>query len=199
MKKHWRTIVVILLAAAVLTFFLRGLMRENIVGPLMYLAWIGQLVFWSIPQAGIWAFFIFIALVIALKSLVKRQPPPSKIPTPKTDRTKRIGTWAKSIRQADEDFYYQWQLAQELQKLTVQALANLERVERSEIRRRLEQGTIADMSPEILAYLKAGVASFAHSADKKTRFGLGKQTSPLNLDPEQVIQYLEDKIEHHPN
>jgi len=199
MRKHWRTIVVILLAAAVLTFFLRGLMRENIVGPLVYLAWLGQLVFWSIPQIGIWALFIFIALIVALRSLARKQSPPSKVPIPEAGRVKRIGTWAKSIRQADEDFYYQWQLAQELQKLTVQALANDERVERSEIRRRLEQGTINDMSPELLAYLQAGMTSFAHLSDNKSRFGLGKQTSPLDIDPTQVIQYLEDKIEHRTN
>jgi hypothetical protein len=90
-------------------------------------------------------------------------------------------------------------LAQELQKLTVQALANDERVERSEIRRRLEQGTIDDMSPEVLAYLQAGMTSFAHLTNKKSRFGLGKQRSPLDIDPAQVIQYLEDKIEHRTN
>jgi hypothetical protein len=199
MRKHWRTIVVILLIAAVLTFFLRGLMRENIVGPLVYLVWLGQLIFRSIPQVGIWAFFIFIALIIAFRSLIKKQPPQPKVPIPQAGRTKRIGSWAKSIRQADEDFYYQWQLAQNLQKLTVQALANEERVERSEIRRRLEQGSIDDMSPEILAYLQAGMTSFAHLADNKPRFGQGKQKSPLEIDPAQVIQYLEDKIEHRTN
>lgn len=199
MRKHWRTIVGILLVAAVLTFFLRGLMRENIVGPLVYLAWLGQLIFWSIPQVGIWAFFIFIALIVALGSLAKKQTPSSKIPTPERGRVKRVGAWAKSIRQADEDFYYQWQLAQDLQKLTVQALANDERVERSEIRQRLEQGTIDNMSPEILAYLQAGMTSFAHLSDNKPRFGWGKQRSPLDIDPAQVIQYLEDKIEHRTN
>ena len=199
MRKHWRTIVIILPAAAVLTFFLRGIMRENIVGPLVYLAWLGQLIFWSIPQVGIWAFFIFIALMVALRSLAKKRPPPPPTPVRQAGRARRISTWAKSIRQADEDFYYQWQLAQELQRLTVQALANDERVERSEIRRRLEQGTLADMSPEILAYLQAGMTSFAHLSDKKPRFGLSKQTSPLDIDPAQVIQYLEDKIEHRPN
>ena len=199
MRKHWRTIAIILLAAVVLTFFLRGLMRENIVGPLVYLAWIGQLVFLSIPQAGIWTVFIFIGLIIALQSLTKKRPPPSRIPLPETGRAKRIGSWAKSFRQADEDFYYQWQLAQELQKLIVQALANDERVERSEIRRRLEQGTLDDMSPEVLAYLQAGTTSFAHLTNKKSRFGRSKQKSPLDIDPAQVIQYLEDKIEHRTN
>jgi hypothetical protein len=199
MRKHWRTIVVILLVAAVLTFFLRGLMRENIVGPLVYLAWVGQLIFLSIPQIGLWAIFIFIALIIALRSLAKERTPRPKEPMPEAGRTKRIATWAKLIRQVDEDFYYQWQLAQALLKLTVQALANNERVERSEIRRRLEQGIIEDMPPEILAYLQAGMTSFAHFSEKKPRFGWGKHTSPLDVDPAQVIQYLEDKIEHRTN
>ena len=199
MRKYWRAIVVILLVSVVLTFLLRGLMRENIVGPLVYLAWVGQLIFLSIPQIGIWSVFIFIAAIIALRSLTKKQPPPSKIPIPETERAKRIGSWAKSIRLRDEDFYYRWQLAQELQKLTVQLLANNERVERSQIRRRLEQGSIDDMPPEILAYLQAGITSFAHFADSKPRFRRGKQTSSLDLDPAQVIEYLEDKIEHRTN
>jgi len=196
MRKHWRTIAVILLVSVVLTFFLRDLMRENIVGPLLYLAWVGQLIFLSIPQAGIWSTFIFIAAIIALRSLGKKRTPSPKAPVLEAGRTKRIGHWAKSIRQAGEDFYYQWQLAQELQKLTVQTLANNERVEHSEIRRRLEQGAIDDMSPEILAYLQVGMVSFTYLADNKPRFGRGKQPSPLDIDPAQVIQYLEDKIEH---
>jgi hypothetical protein len=199
MRKHWRTIVVILLVAAVLTFFLRGLMRENIVGPLIYLAWVGQLIFLSIPQIALWTIFIFVGLIIALRSLGKKRTPRPKVPMPEAGRTKRIGGWAKSIRQTDEDFYYQWQLAQALQKLVVQALATNERVERRTIRQRLEQGTIEDMPPEILAYFQAGITSFAHFTDNKSRFRWGKQTSALDIDLAQVIQYLEDKIEHRTN
>jgi hypothetical protein len=199
MKKHWRSIVVILLAAAVMAFFLRGLMRENIVGPLAYLVWVGQLIFLSIPQIGIWSVFILVALIIALGSLVKKQPSPPRTLIPAKGRAKRISAWAKAIRQTDEDFYYRWQLAQKLQKLTVETLAISERAEPGEIRRRLERGVIDDMSPDILAYLQAGITSFAYLTDKKSRFGLGKQASPLDLDPALVIQYLEDKIEHRPN
>lgn len=199
MKKHWRTMVPILVAAGVLSFFLRGLMRENIVAPLAYLVWVGHLIFLSIPQAGIWVVFILITLIIALRSLIKKQKLPPPAPRPVKGRVKRIASWAKIIRQKDEDYYYRWQLAQQLQKLTVDALAIVERVECGEIRRRLEHGAIADMSPQILAYLQAGVTSFAYLADKKPRFGFVKPASPLDLDPALVIQYLEDKVKYGPN
>ena len=53
---------------------------------------------------------------------------------PETDQAQRIGDWAKLLRRANEDIYYQWQLAQNLQKLTLETLAHDERVALKEIR-----------------------------------------------------------------
>jgi hypothetical protein len=199
MKKHWRTIAVILLIAAVLTFFLRGLMRENVVEPLIYLFWVGQLILWSTPQFALWAIFVFVALLVALRSLIKEKPPQAETSPAVNTRNRRIGNWVESIQRTEEDSYYQWQLALQLQKLTVQTLALDERAEPKEIRMRLSQGTLTDMPPEIMAYLQAGLTSFSHFVEEKSRFGfkLKKQASPLDIDPAQVIEYLEDKIEHH--
>ncbi len=201
MKKHWKKIAIILPAAAILSFFLQSLMRESIVEPLLYLVWIGQLIFLSIPQVTLWALFLLIIVVVALGSLHKKEPPPPRVPPPDTGRVERIGKWTTALQRADEDFYYQWQLAQKLQRLTVEALANNERVDPYEIRQRLERGT-DKIPPDILTYLQAGMTSFSHFAGNKKsrlRFGLKKQASPLDLDPEHVIQFLEDTLEHHTN
>ncbi|MFC1975667.1 hypothetical protein ACFLXQ_04655, partial [Chloroflexota bacterium] len=79
MKNRWPSLIVILLLAGLLTLLGRGAIRENIVTPLLYLAWIGQLIFESIPQMALWAVFLMIALIIALKSLARKGPPSRKI------------------------------------------------------------------------------------------------------------------------
>ncbi len=199
MNKRWQPLIAVLLLVGLLTLVMRGVIRENILGPFLYLAWIGQLIFESIPQIALWTIFLLIAVVIALKSTFKMRLPRRRTTYPETGQAQRIGDWAKLLRSANEDIYYQWQLAQNLQKLTMETLAHDEHVALKEVRQRLTAGQL-DISSEIQAYLQAGITSFGHFLEPKSRFRLRKkQSTPLDLDPEQVIQFLEEQIDHHPD
>ncbi|MBN1992236.1 MAG: hypothetical protein JW953_06000 [Anaerolineae bacterium] len=197
MKNRWLTLLAILLLAGLLTLVMRDLMRENLVAPLLYLAWVAGLIWASIPQAAIWALFLLTTLVIALRSLIKKGPILRHRNPPATKPEERIESWLKLIRRTRQEDYFKWQLAQRLHKLTLETLAHDERTTLQEMRQRLSQNQL-DAPPEVLAYLEAGMTSFSHFLEAQPRWRLKKQTSPLDLDPERVIQFLEDKVDYHP-
>jgi hypothetical protein len=196
MRNRFLPLGLILLLAILLTLVSHNYMREAIVSPLLYLFWIGRLIFESIPQIVIWALFLFIALLVAAKSLVKKRSHSEQSQPPQTPEPERIEGWLKLLRRANQDDYYKWQLAQRLQKLTLEALAHNERLEPKQMRQDLAAGRL-DIPPEIQAYLGAGMTSFSHFLGAKSRIQLRRQSSPLDLKPEQVIKFLEDKVDYH--
>ena len=196
MRNRFLPLGLILLLAILLTLASHNYMREAIVSPLLYLFWIGRLIFESIPQIVIWALFLFIALLVAAKSLVKKRSHSEQSQPPQTPEPERIEGWLKLLRRANQDDYYKWQLAQRLQKLTLEALAHNERLELKQVRQDLAAGKL-DIPPEIQAYLEAGMTSFSHFLGAKSHIRLRRQSSPLDLKPEQVINFLEDKVDYH--
>jgi hypothetical protein len=199
MKNRWQSLLIILLLASLLTLLVRGAMRENIVAPMLYLVWIGQLIFESIPQMAIWVVFLIVALVMAIRSLFVKKPSASEVDYAPKDRATRIGDWANLLQRTSKDVYYRWQLAHSLQRLTLETLAHNERTTIKEMRQRVTDGEM-DIPPEIQAYLQAGMVSIGHFSEPKSRFRLRKQQpTPLDLNPELVIQFLEDQIDHHPD
>ena len=74
--------------------------------------------------AGLWAVFLFIILIIASGSLLKRQSTQAKIRRAGPVHQERIEGWIKLIHEAKQETYYKWQLAQRLQELTLDALAH---------------------------------------------------------------------------
>jgi hypothetical protein len=196
MRNRFLPLGLILLLAIFLTLVSHNYMREAIVTPLLYVVWVGRLIFESIPQIVIWAIFLFIALLVAGKSLMKNRPLSPQRQHPETIEPERIEAWLKLLRRANQDDYYKWQLAQRLQKLTLEALAFNERLELKQVRQLLSAGRL-DIPPEIQAYLEVGMTSFSHSLGARSRFRLREQPSPLDLKPEQIIQFLEDRIGHY--
>ena len=185
----------ILLLAGLLTLVLQDFTRRVIATPLLYVFWIGRLLLESIPQIGFWWLFLFIALAVAGRSLLKHKPAPQ--PTRRAEKAGRgrIETWAKLIIESKQETYYKWQLAQHLQELTLAVLAHDERLTPKQIKQRLLDNQL-DMPPEIQAYLQAGMTSFSHLLGPRPRFGSKAQPSPLDLDPEQIIQFLEEKFDY---
>ncbi|MEM7342960.1 MAG: hypothetical protein AAF485_01845 [Chloroflexota bacterium] len=193
-KKQMLPLALILVIASLLTPFAQTFMRDQIVAPLLYGYWIGRIVFESIPQDIVWGVFAVIILLLTLFSLI-RQPKPTKPQTVFiTAKQPQIEQWAKLIRQADGEHYYKWQLAQQFQKLTLEAIAQQERRPVKQIRQQLNNQEI-DLPSDIQAYLKASSTSFGHFAVKRRFFSRQhNEPSPLDLDPEAMVLFLENRF-----
>ena len=199
-KRRFLPLLIILLLAGLLTLVLGDWLREAVVTPLLFGVWVGRLIFDSIPQAAIWGLFLLLTFPLAVRSLLRTSPAASKMTTLEASSAQRIGFWLYALRRVEQDIYYRWQLAQHLHKLAVDALANDQRISPKEVRQRLADGTL-NLPPDMQAYLQAGMTSFSYFSVPKRRFRLrAKRTSsPLDFDPAQLIAYLEDKIEYHPD
>jgi len=191
-RERWLPLAIILLLAALLAPFLRDFIREVIVIPLLYLFWLGLLLAESIPQAGFWGCFVGLALLIAGRSLLRSPRLAPRRRGTKTASPGRIETWVKLLQQARQEPYYRWRLAQRFRELTLDTLAHAEHLSRKQVRQRLAEGQLG-LPPEIRAYLQASLRSFSHLPAASPSFRSRPPASPLDLEPERIVQFLEEQ------
>ena len=197
MRKHLLPLVAILTIAGILTILLQDY-AQDFIAPILFLLWIGRLLVESIPQAVLWGIFIIIAVLIAGRSLFKRGSIPRSTRRAEPAPLGRIESWVTLIQQADQETYYKWQLSQPLSELIVAVLAHHERLTPKQIRGKLASKSL-DLPPELQAYLQASMTSFSHLLAPRSRFRAGPQPSPLDLNPGQIAQFLEDKLDYQPD
>jgi hypothetical protein len=188
-----------LLVAALLAVVLKDWLRETVAPALLYTLWVGYLVFRSIPQSALWATFLALALLVALGSLrrgKKALPKLEEIQGDHPGRVQALTAWIGKTAQGD---YFRWRFARYLEDLSVQVLAHRERLTPEQVRDRLGAAALG-VPPEIRAYLLAGRKQMAPMPGPillrlSRLLRPGGQTSPLHLDTERVVQFLEDQLE----
>jgi hypothetical protein len=191
-----------LLLAGVLALAATGAVRDMIVVPLLYMFWVTRLLYESIPQALQWVVFLLVAVLVAAKSLARRPPPPPN-PHPATVQAGRVAAWERLLRQSSDD-YGRWRLAQRLSAMAMQTLAEREQCSPHELRQGLEDGTL-ELPDDLRSYLRTGLAfsapasrlggSFWQRLVAGYRMSGTTRAAPLDLDPEQVIQFLEQTVQ----
>ena len=84
-------------------------------------------------------------------------------------------------------------------ELATETLAFREQCSPQEISQRLNDGSL-DIPPQLRAYLHAGNAPYWPKSKLRRRFGRPAQdiapADPLDLDPQLVIEYLEETMQH---
>jgi hypothetical protein len=174
-----------------LALLLKDLAREAIVIPILKVF----RTFDFFPQILLWFSFVLAMFLIACKSLTRWSLPVSGIPSRKKNFEGRIEVLAGLIRKSHKGIYYKRRLSQYLGKLTLETLACRERQTAEIMKERLRSGTL-DVPPEILAYLQAGIQwGSAYSGRRKKGARLVDQGSPLDLDYERVVEFLEHEME----
>lgn len=196
-RRHLVPLALILIVAGLLTLVLQDYARQ-LIRPLLFIAWIGRLLFGAVPQAFIWAIFIAIVLVVAIRSLLKRRPPAPPAPRRQPSAEGRIERWATLIEQSRQETYYRWQLAQPLRALVIDVLAHRRRLMPGQVKQQLAAGSV-ELPPEIQAYLLASMTSFSRLLTDRSRFRPERTPSPLDLSPEKIAQFLEDQLDYHPD
>lgn len=191
MRRYWFSIVS---AAAVIfmALFMRDFVREGIIIPFFRLARFFQ----SFPQEVLWFFFLGLVVYVAAKSLKNWEIQKRKNKKTKTEQLGRIESLAILIKQARQGTYTRERLARRLGELTLQTLAYQERHSLDAMKARLRRGDL-NVPPDILNYLQAGL-SWEHAFhQRKGRWPFRKQilSSPLDLDPLEVVEFIESLLE----
>ena len=201
MKRTYLILLLLLgLALAILLgLALQGVARQVIVLPILYLAWLAELIFRSIPGWLWWAWFLIIVAVIALRSLRGRARNAGPRRTQRLPVDGPARAWAIRVHTAKQGEYFRWRLAHDLAELALQYTAyrdhrGLAKYDRGEYIQTL------NAPPDVLAYLQAGLKAPPwqplNRLSRVTRFWRPiKDDSPLALDPAKAVQFLEGKLE----
>lgn len=199
MRRRLIVVSLILLISIPLAIILSEFTREVLLSFLLRLSLFARLYMDRLPQPILWAVFISIAIVVAARSLLKRRSTPEVTSEAARLRMGRVHNLMQAINRTSEGLYFKWRLAQHLLGLTLETLAHQERTSPDRVRDRLKSGGL-DASSEIEAYLLAGLTPVLSTRSNlitrlKQAIMPTHRISPLDLDPERVIQFLEDQLE----
>ncbi len=156
-----------------------------------------RVLFESIPQVVIWVAVLVLLAIMAWNSLSRPRPGPFARPTAAAASRAPVAAWAANFERAARDGYARQLLAQRLGQLAFDLLASQDQQSDQTIWELLRDPAL-DIPPEVRAYFQAGIrmqrplptlwGRLRAWFTKPERFA-----DPLDLDPEQVIRFLEQR------
>lgn len=174
-------------------FVFRRTIYQIVILPLAYVWWWLTLYYRLLPQAAIWIALIFIILFTTMRGLLLEIPWGWSKPLKKKKSQGPIESLAVLIQKSSEGNYYKWTIANRLGRA---ARELLDQREGSQGRKKIMRFTDRnwDAPQEVSAYLEAGLnGTFA---DYPKRSWSRSPRTPLDVDPQQVIEYLESELEN---
>ena len=144
-------LVALLLLAILLSIFLPDFFRQVILAPILSRVATIYGIYRGFPQNVMWAFFVLVALVVAFGALLP-SPSPTEEPFEEAKGESRLRQLSHMTRHAQNGQHARWELAREIQQLTL-GLMQLETAETPETLRQRIQGGQLPAPPEIVTLL----------------------------------------------
>jgi hypothetical protein len=186
----------VFLSALSLAFFLRDVVEQLVIVPLIYFWWLLGLYYSTFPQFVLWVVLILAVLFSAGTSLMPRIRYRTAFkPTLKPPRGQIEGLveWLEKSQRGGS--YYKWLVANRLGKTAREILAQREGQPISKKFGRLD-GQGWNPPQKIENYLESGLnGSFADFPRPRWFWETPKPT-PLDAEPKQVVEYLEDEMKN---
>jgi hypothetical protein len=180
----------------VMAFVFRRMIYQVVILPLAYVWWWLTLYYRLLPQAAIWIVLIFIILFTSMRGLLLEIPWGWSRPLKKKKSQGPIESLSVLIQKRSEGNYYKWSIAQRLGRAARELLDQREgRQLKQKFMRFADRNW--DAPQEVSAYLEAGVNGTFADYPKKS-WSRSPRT-PLDVDPKQVIEYLETELENNRN
>lgn len=194
MTLTWRRGLIVagvVIAALLLAFPLRNVVYEMVILPLAYILWILGLVYRSLDQGVWWVVLIVAVLIVLLRSMLPEGKPKQKTILYKKVERGQVESLAVAMQRVSHGVYFKWLVANRLGKLAHQTL-----VQRSYGKPRSVFAPLVaedwEPSPAIRQYLERGLhGSFADYPNKRFGFYTPPDKTPLDLDVNQVVEFLE--------
>jgi len=191
--RRYLPLAVVLLVTAVLVLLLDNFLRAVIVQPLLYAAWFMGLVLSSLHQSVFWSVLLFMALVLMLRSLGGGKRKPRSRPGKRYPAQGQVRRWTLLLERAETQRFARWNLAQALRRLAQEVLQPDERRGSNQPRRPIEDR----LTPDIETYFNAKLPP-AQTLTLRQRLQTKslQPSHPLDLDPEVVVDFLEQATGH---
>jgi hypothetical protein len=179
-----------------LAFLIQDFVRQTLLYPLAYLYWSLRLIFEAVPGIVWWSIVLGLLFLLALGSLSKKGEPPSTALKTSSQFPSRPQAWMRWMNKKNQGDYFKWQLAREISNLALVGFANRDRQTLAGARAELLAGRL-DLPPHIQAYLVAGSLpnSYSQYMDMKSQLVRPGAGSPLELNPEEIVAFLEADLE----
>ncbi|MBN1148038.1 MAG: hypothetical protein JXA78_12340 [Anaerolineales bacterium] len=191
------SILITLLLAAALAYALQESVIKYIIAPATYAWRIVTIIYEALPQVVWWVIFLAILATVAARNLARhlRLAGPAPLPI-QEQRLSRARLWARWLELSEKGDYSKWLLARNLARLALEIFAHQERQSLEQTREHLQSGKVR-LPPDIQAYIQVGLEapSFRHYTDILALLHSTHSVSPLDLNPERVIEFLEHRIQ----
>ena len=188
-----RLLLVILLAGA-LAYALRDFIEESLIQPLIYIFWIIRLYYEAFPQIFLWIVLLVAVFLMEAASLITESTLHGRDVVRRKPARGPVESLAGWMARAPRGLYFKWLIANRLGKLARALVAFQARQQPKPVWEPLA-GAGWEPPSEVAAYLESGVnGSFADYPRPRWPFQKANPT-PLDIDPEQAIDYIESKME----
>ena len=199
---------VVFIAVLGLAIFYQDQLKEAALVPMLYILWVGELVFKSFDQQCIWLLALVIALVLSLSFSRRTKEPVEEYRMSAPQHflgSGRIRFWRGQIRVGSSAVYASGYHRSELRRLVIKTLAYREGVSDEELKEQLRSGRL-NVPPEVRYIL--GLDDIRDGPDQSVdlmkrivgwfdqiivRFGASKFSPDPRL--EKVAEYLESLME----
>lgn len=185
--KNWKPLLstTLLILVTILLFPVRRAVAGAVMSFAAYLVWSVNILGVVIPQQILWAFLLILILYIAIGSFYGKRYSEEKSTEKQSPVVGAVEAMAGYIKERHRGIYFKWQIAHLLGKIheTIQQSAS-----------RGTSSRIPLPSDRVQAFLDAGVnTSYADYAPDG--FVIKNNSTPLDIELEQVVAYLEEQME----
>ena len=185
--KNWKPLfsTALLILVTILLFPVRRAVTGALMSFAAYLVWSVNILGVVIPQQILWAFLLVLILYIAIGSFYGKRYREEKSSEEQSPVIGVVEAMAGYIEERHRGIYFKWQIAHLLGKIqqTIQESAS-----------RGTSSRIPLPSDRVQAFLDAGVnTSYADYAPDG--FVIKNNSTPLDIELEQVVAYLEEQME----
>ncbi|MCA9897311.1 MAG: hypothetical protein H6654_02480 [Ardenticatenaceae bacterium] len=183
-------IALLLLAAVLLSLFLPDFFRQVILAPILSRLATLYGIYRGFPQNVMWGFFVLLALVVAVYALRPSRKQTEK-PFVEKQGESRLRQLTHLTHDAQNGQHARWELAREMQSLTL-SLMQLETAETPEIlRERIQQGQLP-APPQIVQLLDLCAAMPSYRSFLEAREAAPNQRIPQidQFDPQATLDAL---------
>jgi hypothetical protein len=186
----------LLLFGVLVAFLIQDFVRQALLYPLIYLVWSLRLIYEGIPGVVWWGILLVLLSLLALRSLSRKNEPAPGAVEITGQNLSRPQAWMRWIKRRDQGDYFKWQLAREISTLALAGLANRDRLTPAGAREELLAGRL-HLPPHIQAYLVAGSLpnSYSQYMEMKSNLRIPGAVPALELEPEEIIAFLEAELE----
>lgn len=179
----------------VTAYALREPIYVFVIVPLAYIWWLITLYYHVLPQVAIWIVLIYVIFYTGIRGLLMEIPAGKAVFLKRQKAKGPVESLASLVHKTGKGVYYKWLIANRLGRVARELLDQREGRQTKHKATRLS-GRDWDPPQDVSAYLESGVnGSFADYPRRRWRI----PRTPLDINPQQVIEYLESEMENNRN